>query len=104
MPQPVFHLKRVPRVERADVNLKAAVEILRVYILCPSISALLLKSASDKIQPGFIEVITELVGAGHPHHDWRSLRDQAQTLLTVAKSIFSLFAFDELCCKPCQYI
>src|ERR1051325_8888017 len=104
MPQPVFHLEWTTLVERADIDLKAAVEVIGMYILRPSISPFLLESTSDKVQPCFIEVVTELVGAGHPYHDWGSLCDQAQPLLTVTKSLFGLFTFDELCRKPCEYI
>src|SRR5690242_8870848 len=104
MPQPILRLEWTAGVEGVGIDLKAAVEIIRVYILRPSISPLLFKSSSDKIQPRFIEIVTKLVRAGHPHHDWGSVCDQAHTLFTVAKSLFGLFAFDEFCCKPCEYI
>src|SRR5581483_3796426 len=104
MPQPVFHLKWKAGIKGADVDLKAALKIIGMYILRPTVSCLLLQSAPHKFQPCLVEVVAELICSGHPNQDWRGIGDQAQPLFTMAEGVFHLLALYQFRRKPCQYI
>src|ERR1700722_5787201 len=57
MAHPVLRLKRLTRIEVANVDLQAAIEVFRMHVLRPAVAKLLVETAPHKIQPSFIEVI-----------------------------------------------
>ena len=54
--------------------------------LCPTIAKFRLKGPTGKLQPRLIEIVAQLVGTGHPDQNGRSICDQAEALLTLAKA------------------
>src|SRR5690348_3870202 len=97
--QPILHLKRLASVKALDVDLEAAFEILRVHILGPPVTGFLFKRAPDKVQPPFIEIKTELVGAGHPDQDRRCVGNDAEPLLAFAESLLGALTFRDVASK-----
>src|SRR5258708_7512681 len=51
----IFHLERFPGVERIPIDFQAAVEIVAMHALRPSIAQLLLQRAASKVEPAFVE-------------------------------------------------
>src|SRR5947209_3839655 len=95
-PQPVLHFKWLASIKRADVDLEATVEIIRVHVLGPAVAAFLFQGTSNELEPALVEVITELVCSGHPDHYGRGFRNHPETLFALAQGLFSLFSFQEL--------
>src|SRR4029453_17140631 len=80
-PEAVSHNEWLPRIECLRVNLEALIQIVRVYAFSPPVSKLLLHGAAGKLQPGLVEEGAELVDAGHPDEDGRSIRHDPETRL-----------------------
>ena len=77
--QSVLHGERFARIECFRVSLETPLQIIRVHALRPSISHFLFQTMTRKLQPGLIEESTELVHAGHPDQDRRSIRHDPET-------------------------
>ena len=79
--QPVLHLERSARLERAAVDAEAALEVVRMHALGPAVAELLLHRAPAELQPPAVEVGAASRGLGHPHQRRRRVRDGPEALL-----------------------
>src|SRR5206468_5857222 len=70
------HLERLPTVEVLEVVRDAAVEIVGVDTLGPTVAHFLLERTAGEVEPGVIEVVALAVDAGAPHHDRRVFYEQ----------------------------
>jgi hypothetical protein len=61
VPQAIFRLKRAAGIEVANIHLEAALEVIWVHVLCPTIPRLLFQRSPDEIQPDLVEVEAKLV-------------------------------------------
>src|SRR5262249_26361029 len=84
-PQPVLHGKRFARVERFRVSLHTLLQVIRMHVLSPAVSDLLLHGAASEIQPWLIEESAKLVDAGHPDKNGRSICNDSETCLGFAQ-------------------
>lgn len=67
--QPVFHFKWFAVLKRFTVRGKAVLEIFRMDTLSPLISVLLVHTASSKLEPSVVEVVTLRGCVGPPDLD-----------------------------------
>ena len=90
MAQAVVHAEALPPVKGLGINLKTAGQIVRMHSLGPSIAQLLLAGAAGELQPGLVEVVAFLVGAGGP--------DQRPT--GIGQRAVALFLLPQLFLRP----
>src|SRR5262249_23263485 len=78
-PQAILHNEWLPRIECLRVNREALLQVVSVNAFSPAVSKLLFHPATGKIQPWFVKECAELVHAGHPDENGRSIRDDLET-------------------------
>jgi hypothetical protein len=70
-PQAVRHREALPRLERAQIDLQATIQVLGVDALGPALPELLLRGAADKVEPRLVEPVAKRIGSGPPDHHRR---------------------------------
>src|ERR1700752_782246 len=61
-----------------------------MHALCPPVSQFVLERSPRKLEPGLVEIGTQLVGSRHPDHHWCGVGDESETLFALAKHRLSL--------------
>src|SRR5215469_15663943 len=84
---PILHLEGPAPIKSFHVSGQAGFRILRVNTFCPAASQFCFKRAAGELQPGLIDVIAQLVGAGHPDHHWSRVGNQAKALFALPHGI-----------------
>jgi hypothetical protein len=78
--QAVAHGEGFLAFERGNVVLNAPFQIVRMHTFRPAIAKFLLQGSASEIQPCPVEIKTSHVGARHPDHDWRAIRELLEVL------------------------
>jgi hypothetical protein len=73
--------------EATEVRLQAEVAVLRMDALEPPISDFLIQPPPAEFEPGAIEKEAHPVSPGHPEHDRRGVREQAETGFARAEQL-----------------
>src|SRR5271169_658370 len=95
-PEPILHLERLARIERFCVGVQARPQVFRMYSFCPTISKLRQQRPAGEIQPGLIEVVTQLVETGCPDHHGSSVRHQSESPLALQQSLLCPLAIGDV--------
>src|SRR4029077_8966986 len=75
-PQPTLHLEWFANVKSPRVDVQAILQVFRMPGLRPAVAQFSFKWPPGELEPGFIEVVAQLVGTGHPNQHWGCVGDQ----------------------------
>src|SRR5262245_7938199 len=95
-PQAIFHRKLLPRVKGTDVGCQTTVAIFLVHPFRPSVAKFLLQATAGKVEPTFVEKITELVHPRHPDHYGRIVGHGSKAGLALPQRFLGPFALGDV--------
>src|SRR5262249_59320520 len=78
------------------VGCQAAVVILSVHPFCPSVAKLLLETTPGKVEPTFVEKVTQLVDSRHPDHYGRIVGHSSEAGLALSQRFLGSFALGDV--------
>src|SRR5580693_2189441 len=67
-PKPILHFESLAPVERVGIGFQTSVQVLGMDTFRPAVSQRRLNGTTRELQPGLIEVGTELFWTRHPNH------------------------------------
>src|SRR5262245_8044885 len=93
MSQPILDRKRFASVKRASIHLQTFLQVASRNSLPPPIPEFLLHCSAGKLKPTFVKKGAPLICIGHPDHDGRGVRYNAETGFAFPQFILSGCAF-----------